>query len=98
MWLTSIYLYTRRQKRIGNIKPTISIVHRLGFALHNTKSILKLTQKIEFLGFLIDKRNMIDANEKEKADHIMKITKISNNPSLSIRQLASIIGSVVSIF
>ena len=98
MWLTSIYLYTRRQKRIGNIKPTINIVHRLGFAIHSTKSILKLTQKIEFLEFLIDTRNMIDANEKEKADHIMKITKIPNNPSLSIRQLASITGSVVSIF
>ena len=71
----------------------------LGFTIHERKSILTATQKIEFLGFLIDSRKMSISISGEKADHqILKIRKFLSISAPTIRQLSSIIGSVISLF
>ena len=63
------------------------------------KSVLIPTQKIEFLGFLIDSKNVKISLTNKKAEHLtLKIKKELIKKSPNIRQLASIIGSVISIF
>ena len=42
------------QECIKNINAIVNILTMLGFTIHDRKSVLILTQKIEFLGFLID--------------------------------------------
>ena len=72
----------------------------MGFIVHEKKSVLKPTQKLEFLGFIIDSQLYEEIN-REKAEHnFLKIRKFLQNPFLTIRQLASIVGveSVISIF
>ena len=75
---------------MDNINATIDFLSSLGFSIYTGKSVLIPTQKIEFLGFLIDSK---------KAEHLtLKIKKFLVNKSPNIKQLASIIGSVISIF
>ena len=71
----------------------------MGFTIHERKSVLIPTQKTEFLGFLIDSRNMSISINEEKVDTlILKIRKFLNISAPTIRQLSSIIGSVISLF
>ena len=56
------------QECMNNIKATVDLLLRLGFIIYEKKSVLKPTQKIEFLGFIIDSNS--------KAEHILlKIKK-----------------------
>ena len=43
---------------MDTINATIDLLSRLGFSIHKGKSVLLPTQKIEFLGFFIDFKNM----------------------------------------
>ena len=71
----------------------------MGFSIHTSKSVLIPTQKIEFLGFLVHSKNMKISLTNKKAEHLtLKIKKFLVNKSPNIRQLAWIIGSVISIF
>ena len=86
------------QECIKNINAIVNILTMLGFTIHERKSVLILTQKIEFLGFLIDSRNMPISVSEEKAYHlILKIRKLSISTP-TIQQLSSIIESVISLF
>ena len=46
------------QECIKNINAIVNILTMLGFTIHERKSVFIPTQKIEFLEFLIDSRNM----------------------------------------
>ena len=84
---------------MNNINATIDLLSSLGFSIHPGKSVLIPTQKIEFLGFLIDSKNMKISLTNKKAEHLtLNIKKFLVNKSPNIKQLASIIGSVISIF
>ena len=83
---------------MNNINPTIGLFCSLGFTIRTGKSVAISTQKIEFLGFLIDSKNMKISWTNKKAEHLtLKIKKYLVEKSPNIRQLASIIGSVISI-
>ena len=87
------------QECMNNIQATVDSLLKFGFIVHEKKSVLKPTQKIEFLGFIIDSNSMTIEIIREKAEHILlKIRKFLQNPSPTIRQLASAVGSVISIF
>ena len=66
----------------------------LGFTIHERKSVLIPTQKIEFLGFLIDSRNMSISISEEKADHL--ILKIRTFLSISVPYPTVIINNRIS--
>ena len=70
---------------MNNIKATVDLLLKLGFKV-NEKSVLKPTQKIEFL---IDSNSMTIEINREKTEHILlKIRKFLQNPSPTIRKLA----------
>ena len=71
-----------KQECMNNIKATVDLLLKLGFIVHEKKSVLKPTQKIEFLGFIIDSNSMTIEINREKAEHILlKIRKFLQNPS-----------------
>ena len=78
---------------------TVNLLIKLGFEIHEQKSILKPTQELEFLGFVINSKNMTISINKDKSKHtILKIKNLLTDPSLSIRKLTSVIGSLISLF
>ena len=84
---------------MNNINAPIDLLRSLGFSIHTSKSVLIPTRKIEFLGFLIDSKIMKISLTNKKAKYLtLKIKKFLVNKSPNIRQLASIIESVISIF
>ena len=84
---------------MDNINATIDLPSSLGFSIHTGKSVLIPAQKIEFLGFLIDSKNMKISLTNKKTEHLtIKIKKFLVNKLPNIRQLVSIIWSVISVF
>ena len=84
---------------LSNVQTTIDTLQNLGFTIHAEKSILEPKQEIEFLGFVINSNNMCVSLSERKTNGL--IHKINNFKSLeiqTIRQLASVIGSLLSTF
>ena len=48
-----------------NIEVTVNLLIKLGFEIHEQKSILKPTQELEFLGFVINSKNMTISINKD---------------------------------
>ena len=81
-----------------NVDVTIALLEYLGFTIDETKSILKPTQQINFLGFIIGPTKMTVTISKEKMIAITnKTKKLMATTFPTIRQLASVIGSVISL-
>ena len=88
-----------KQECLQNIEATVSLLESLGFAIHEGKSILNPTQEIEFLGFVFNSVTMTISITKGKTEAIiLKIRRFLENKSPTIRELASVIGSVISLF
>ena len=88
-----------KQECLQNIEATVSLLESLGFAIHEGKSILNPTQEIEFLGFVFNLVTMPISITKGKTEAIIfKIRRFLENKFPTIRELASVIGSVISLF
>ena len=84
---------------MNNIKVNVNLLLKPGFKVDQEKSILIPTQNIEFLEFIIDCNSITIEINGWKISHILlKKKKFLQNPSPTIRKLASIVGSVISIF
>ena len=62
------YLQVNNYKAfLRNIESTIELLQNLGFTIHPTKSILTPTQRVTFLGFVIDSVQMsLETTEEKK--------------------------------
>ena len=93
------YLQGHTKQCLQNIEATVSLLQSLGFVIHEGKSILNPTQEIEFLGFVFNSVTMTISITKGKTEAIiLKIRRFLENKSSKIRELASVIGSVISLF
>ena len=89
----------RETECLRNVEATIALLEYLGFTIHEAKSILKPTQQIEFLGFMIVSTKMTATISKDKMIAITnKIKRFMATTFPTIRQLASVIGSVIFLF
>lgn len=83
----------------SNIRDTCGLFEKLGFIIHPVKSILKPVQKLTFLGFVLDSVEMTVTLTDEKILRIKETcTKIKMLTQVSIQELASLIGLLVSSF
>ena len=81
-----------------NIEDTVNLLRSLGFTIHPKKSILIPTQVIEFLGFVLNSRNMTISVSPPKAGSVIdKIKKFISNNSNTLRDLASVLGTIISV-
>ena len=80
-----------------NICATVNSLTSLGYTIHCGKSILEPTQEIEFLGFILNSKNMtIAITHKKKAKIASLCENILALPTPTIRLLSKLIGNVVA--
>ena len=82
-----------------NILATLNLLLSLGFTIKCSKSIFEPTQKITSLGFVIDSKDMTITVTSDKKRNIkdLCIETLRHN-SLSIRDVAKLIGNLVATF
>ena len=86
------------QECLQHIEATVSLLESLGFAIHKGKSILNPTQEIEFLGFVFNSLTMTISVTKGKTEAIVSKIRFLENKSPTIKELASVTGSFISLF
>ena len=59
-----------------NIRDTVDLIDSLGFTIHFDKSIIIPTQEIQYLGFILNSREMTVQLTREKA---LKIKELCQN-------------------
>ena len=84
---------------LQNILDTLNLLLSLGFTIKCSKSVFELTQKITSLGFAIDSKNMTITVTSDKKQKIKDLcVKTLRHNSLSIRDLAKLIGNLIATF
>ena len=82
-----------------NIQVTVHLFNFLGFLVHPEKSVLVPTQKLKFLGFILDSELMVVSLTLERAGDIKEAAKrLLDKPNPTIRELAEVIGKFVAAF
>ena len=82
-----------------NINDTVDLMTKLGFIIHEIKSVLVPTTKIMFLGNWIDSVAMIVYLPTEKVFTIVnECRKLASKDHATIRQVARVLGLMVSSF
>ncbi|KXJ09019.1 Transposon Tf2-6 polyprotein [Exaiptasia diaphana] len=82
-----------------NILCTARIFTELGFYIHPHKSVFIPSQKLTFLGFIIDSINMIVSPTPEKIEKTVKACEqLLRKKTPCILDLARVIGLIISLF
>ena len=80
-----------------NVSATIHLLQSLGFIIHPDKSVLIPTQKIEYLGFILDSVNLtIEVTTRKKQKIHDLIEKILALPIPPISLVACLLGNLVA--
>ena len=96
----SIYLDQSYQVCLLNTFKAVQLLASLGFIVHPKKSVVIPTQIIEFLGFVLNSVNMtvtLTTKKIAKITHLCQ-TFLVQNKMFTIREIASLIGSLTSTF
>lgn len=84
---------------IQNIINASILFDKLGFVIHHEKSIFTPSCTIQYLGFIINSREMkVTLTEERKVKLITAIKEAKEQKVLTIRKLASLIGLCVAAF
>ena len=95
----SIYLEDTQQLAETSTLHATQLLTRLGFVPHPTKSVFEPTQNLEFLGFQLNSVTMQVKLTPKKIERLINACQRALAPqTLSIRDLASLIGSLVATF
>ena len=79
------------------ISTTLRLMDNLGFTINLDKSVLTPKQSIEFLGFILDSNDMtVYLTERKRTSIIERCNALLICQSCSIRDVASLIGSLVA--
>lgn len=78
----------------------VNLLSKLGFIIHPDKSVFSPSQRIEFLGFILDSTNMTVSLTTKKREKIAQLCLQFRQPNkhFTIRQVAMLIGTLVSSF
>ena len=84
---------------VANIIATIQLFISLGFIIHPTKSILIPTQKLIFLGFVLDSVLMRVYLTPEKSRKVISVcSDLYHSKCFTIRAVSRVIGYIISSF
>ena len=82
-----------------NVTDTITLFTKLGFQIHPEKSVFIPSQKLTFLGFVVDSNAMTVTLTEEKVLGILSVcASLLKTQMPTIRQVAEVIGILVSNF
>ena len=93
------YLQGGSYECLANVLDTVKMFLSLGFILHPQKSVFIPTQKLVFLGFVLDSVQMKIYLTNEKVDKLKSIcTKLIKAKETTIREVSRALGYMVSSF
>lgn len=79
------------------IKDSVELFEKLGFVIHDKKSVLKPCYQLEFLGFMIDSVKMTITLTDSKKDQISTLcAQFAKLEKAKIREVATIIGKLIA--
>lgn len=82
-----------------NVSDARNLFEKVGFIINHKKSMFEPVQKLQFLGFIIDLVKMIVTLPEDKINKVSQACLLLvKKDSTSIRELASVIGLIVSTF
>ena len=82
-----------------NVDTTSQLFAKLGFWLHEDKSVFTPTQQLEFLGFVLNSISMTVSLTVAKAEKIKSsCKKLLSQPQSAIRAVAEVVGMLVASF
>lgn len=82
-----------------NILSTVNLFQKLGFTIHDGKSVLVPTQKLKYLGFILDSKKMTVTLSEDKINKIKSACLgLMQKKVFSVRELAQVIGKLVAAF
>ena len=85
--------------RLDNVHETKLLLEGLGFHIHPKKPVFLPTQVITFLGFEINTVSITISLTNAKKNKIKDLCVISlSNPTLTIRQVASLLRNITALF
>ena len=82
-----------REQCERNVASTIALLRSLGFAVNEQKSVVRPTQVIEHLGFIINSQTMTVTLGEDKRQKLKQRARPLLRPHPSIRQVMSFIGT-----
>ena len=85
---------------LNNVTDTVNLLRSLGFTIHPDKSVFVPTQKITFLGFIIDSVKMTITLTEERKEKIYDncSSLLQSNKNITVRELAQTTGTFVAAF
>ena len=82
---------------MSNITDTMELIDSVGLTTHPEKSIIKPTQCIEFVGFLLNSVDMTVQLAPRKAKNLKELAiKMTRSKTVTIREFAKLIGKMVA--
>lgn len=95
----SLLVADEKDDCIRNVNDTKCLFEKVGFIIHDKKSIVVPIQKLKFLGFLSDSVKMVETLPVDKIDSIVQECKVLlKKQEATIREVAKVIGILVSVF
>ena len=95
----SLQLSETYARALCNVLATTELMLSLGFVVHPDKSVFTPTQRITYLGMIIDSVSMtVQLTEERVASILTMCNEILKKKTCSIRDLARIIGKIISSF
>ena len=85
---------------LNNVTDTVNLLRSLDFNIHSDKSVFVPTQKITFLGFIIDSVKMTITLTEERKEKIYDncSSLLQSNKDITVTELAQTIGTSVAAF
>ena len=99
-YIDDIYLQSDSYDEcLQNVHETKKMLQELGFTINMNKSVFTPSKSLQFLGFIVDSENMSVHLSKDKIKIVIqKCTRMLNLSVSSLRELASLIGTLISVF
>ena len=87
------------QQCLKSVHDTVDLLQKAGFFINWEKSVLKPSQTIEFLGFTLNSKTMTLSVGDAKVENLCRKTSsiLSAKRPVSIREVASAIGTIISV-
>ena len=87
-----------KEECFDNVRETGELMDNLGYTVHPEKSVFQPNQRILFLGFLLDSISMtVSVSDEKRTNVCEKIVKLLEKKRCSIRDFASVLGSLVAL-
>ena len=85
---------------LNNVTDTVNLLRSLCFNIHSDKSVFVPTQKITFLGFIIDsvKMTITLTKERKEKNYDNCSSLLQSNKNITVRELDQTIGTLVAAF